>query len=410
MASIAAPRVSSQARWLVALIGIAIFINYVDRGNIATAGPSIKAEMQLSNTQFGLLVSAFFWTYVPGQIAAGWLAQRYDAYRLLAGGLGIWAVATMAMGLAGGFVSLFVLRVVLGIGESVAFPCASKLIADHVPPERFGAANSVTALGLTIGPAFGIYAGGLFIASYGWRESFILFGVLSLLWLIPWLRLPRDTERPHASSESIVPLADIVRTRAAWGAAIGHFCLNYSFYFILAWLPLYLVKVHGFSLVQMAQLGGIIYLVQGASAVFFGWLPDRMIARGATSNHARKTMMVAGSLITGMCMIVPAFGSASVAIGALIASAAFFGMTGSNCFASGQTIAGPRAAGTFVGFQNAVGNMAGLVAPALTGYLVDVTGGFSVAFVLAAIIALGGALSWGLLVGRIEPLCWDRKG
>ncbi|MGL4312873.1 MAG: MFS transporter, partial [Sphingomonas sp.] len=253
MATIAEARpISGHARAMIALLGLLIFINYVDRGNLATAGPLIKTELNLSNTQFGILVSAFFWTYVPAQLAAGWLAQRFCAYRVLAVGLAIWALATIATAFAQGFATLLALRLVLGIGESVAFPASSKLFADHLPPHRYGRGNGATAMGLSFGPAFGIFAGGLVMAAWGWRLSFVLFGAVSLLWLLPWLLLDRQAPRAHAVAGKGQPLTAIVARPQAWAAALGHFCTKYSFYFMLSWLPLYLVKTQGFSLAQMA--------------------------------------------------------------------------------------------------------------------------------------------------------------
>jgi len=407
MASIAQGRpVSDHARWLVLLLGLGVFINYVDRGNLATAGPLLKGELGLSNTAFGLLISAFFWVYAPAQLLAGWAAQRFCAYRVLAAGLALWAVATIATGFAGGFLALLLLRLVLGLGEAVIFPCASKLIADHVPPERYGQANSATALGLSIGPAFGTYVGGLMMAYYGWRPSFILFGALSLLWLLPWLRLRRDTARPHATLGPAPSLLTIARRRPAIAAALGHFCVNYSFYFMLAWLPVYLVKVHGYSIAGMAAVGGLLYLIEAGSALLFGYLPDRWIAAGASPNLARKTMMTGGLLIGSVALVAAAFGSASVALAALIVTKMFGGMTGSNIYATGQTLAGPSAAGKWIGFQNAVGNAAGIVAPLLAGWLIDRAGNFTAAFLVAAGISLAGAFCWSIAIGRIAPLEW----
>lgn len=406
MATLAHRHVSTHARWLVLLLGVAVFVNYVDRGNLATAGPLLKAELQLSNTAFGLLISAFFWVYAPAQLLAGWAAQRFCAYRVLAAGIALWAAATVATGFAGGFLALLILRLLLGLGEAAMFPCASKLIADHVPPERYGQANSATALGLSIGPAFGTYVGGSMMAHYGWRPSFIVFGALSLLWLLPWLRLRRDTARPHAALAPAPSLLAIARRRPAIATALGHFSVNYSFYFMLAWLPVYLVKVHGYSIEGMAVVGGLLYMIEAASALVFGYLPDRWIAAGASANLARKTMMTGGLIVSAAALVAAALGSASVAMGALVVAKLFGGMTGSNIYATGQTLAGPAAAGKWIGFQNAVGNAAGIAAPLLAGWLVDRAGDFTAAFLVAAAISLFGAFCWSVLIGRIEPLDW----
>ncbi len=401
-----APAITSHARWLVALAGLAVFINYVDRGNIATAGPLIKSELNLTNTEFGILVSAFFWTYVPAQLVAGWLAQRFCAYRVLAAGLAVWALATVATGFAQGFVAILLLRLVLGLGESVAFPATSKLFADHLPPERFGQGNTATSIGLAFGPAFGIYVGGLVMATSGWRLSFVLFGAASLLWLIPWLSLKRDTPRLHVSSGAGPSLGEVARQPRAWWAAIGHFTTNYSFYFMLSWLPLYLVKEHGFTLAEMASLGGAIYLLQGAAATFGGLGADWLIARGTSTNHARKLMLVSSSALAMICMTAVGLGNASVAIGALVIAGIANGIGSSNVFAAGQTMAGPNAAGTWIGFQNFFGNMSGIIGPILTGYLVDHAGGYPAAFAVSAAVSLLGVVTWWVLIGRIEPVAW----
>lgn len=406
--AIRAPMVSSHARLIVILAGAAIFINYVDRGNIATAGPLIKSELALSNTQFGILVSAFFWSYVPAQLLAGWLSQRFCAYRVLAVGVALWALATVATGFAHGFTAILLLRLLLGLGESAAFPATSKLFADHLPPERFGQGNTATSIGLAIGPAFGIYIGGLLMAASGWRLSFVIFGAASLLWLIPWLAMKRDTPRLHPDSSPAPSLIDVARQPRAWWAALGHFTSNYSFYFMLSWLPLYLVKVHGFSLAQMASLGGVIYLLQGAAATLGGLGADALIARGMTANHARKLVLVSSSALAMASMAAVGLGGVTIAIAALITAGIANGLGSSNIFAAGQTMAGPRASGTWIGFQNFFGNTSGIIGPILTGWLVDHAGGYPAAFAVSAGVSLIGVLTWGILIGRIEQVDWAR--
>src|SRR3954466_4717923 len=178
------PRVS--VGWAIApLLALAVFINYVDRGNLATAAPLIKDEMKLSGESFGLIVSAFFWSYTPGQLLAGWLAEKIKPYRTLAIGLTIWSLATAATGLTTGFTALIVLRVLLGLGETAVFPCASKIFARGLPEHQRGAANGPAGMGPALGPAFGTFVGGKMMALISWRPTFILFGLTSLLWLIP---------------------------------------------------------------------------------------------------------------------------------------------------------------------------------------------------------------------------------
>src|SRR5258707_9367575 len=151
MATLARSRTNTGAA-LIFLLGAAVFLNYVDRGAIAVAAPLMKGELGLSATAFGIAVSAFFWVYAPVQLVIGWLCDRFSVYKLMAGGIVLWAASTFLIGFAGGFMSLLVLRIMLGVGESIAFPGSSKIIARHVPAERRGLANPPVAAGLALGP------------------------------------------------------------------------------------------------------------------------------------------------------------------------------------------------------------------------------------------------------------------
>src|SRR3954462_6904240 len=170
--------------WLTLLLATMVLLNYVDRGAVGIAAPKLKDELMLSAAAFGVVVSAFSWIYAPAQFAVGWLSDRFCVYRMIAAGLAVWALATLLTGLANGVAMLVGLRVMLGIGEGVAFPAASKIIARHVKAEHRGIANSTVAAALAWGPALGTFAGGWILYYYGWRPIFILFGSMTLLWLI----------------------------------------------------------------------------------------------------------------------------------------------------------------------------------------------------------------------------------
>lgn len=405
-----AARPERMAAGVVTLLAISVFINYVDRGNFATAAPLMKDALGLTNTQVGVMISAFFWVYAPGQFLAGWLAERVSAYLVLAVGLAVWSMATVLTGLAGGFATLLALRLLLGLGECAAFPCSSKLLAQHLPSHELGKANGVIAVGLGLGPAFGTLGGGLIMIQIGWRGSFILFGLLSLLWLWPWLTVTRRARRQGAaaSSPGTAPtFGAIIRRRAAWGVALGQFCGNYSFYFVVSWLPLYLVKARGFSVAHMAQLGGLVYLVYAAAAFATGWACDRWMVAGASANKVHKSVIVTAYIGTAVCFIACAVGGATLSVAALLVVAVFFGLGTTTLYAIGQTLAGPRAAGKWIGFQNGVANLAGIVGPIITGLVVDRTGGYGWAFAIAAVIALIGVIGWGVIVPKVAPLDWS---
>lgn len=394
---------------VAALLALAVFINYVDRGNLATAAPLIKDELKLSGTQLGILLSAFFWTYVPAQMLAGWLSERINAYSTLAAGLFLWSLATIASGFATGFAALIAFRLLLGLGESAAFPCSSCLLARHLPDHRRGSANGLIAAGLALGPAFGTLTGGLLMADYGWRAVFVVFGACSLLWLWPWFSVTggeHDTAKKKTVDTSPSFLA-ILGLREAWGASLGHFTSNYSFYFVITWLPLYLVKFRGFSVAEMSALGGLIYLVYAASALASGWLSDRWMGAGASANRVRKTAMITAQAGVALAMAGCAVGNSTFSIACLFLAGLSFGPGTSNIYAVAQTLAGPKAAGKWVGIQNCVGNLAGIVAPIVTGFVVDRTGEFYWAFVVAGLIAVVGMICWGIVIRRVEPIDWE---
>ena len=399
------PRVAAR---LVMLVTVAVFINYIDRGNLATAAPLIHDALRLNEQQLGVLFSAFYPTYVLFMPATGWLAERFGAKRVLAAGITVWSVATFLTGFAGSFATLLALRLLLGIGESVAFPCASKVLASAVEVARLGVANGVLGFGYLLGPAVGTLIGGLLMAQYGWRPVFIVFGALSLLWLWPWLRTRVDTPA-GAAGETVAPpaLRLILRQRALWGAAVGHFASNYTYYFILSWLPLYLVKARGFSIGSMAMIASWAYLLNALSALGMGRLQDHWIRTGRSTTLVYKGVMGLSHAVAMLCMagmvLLPEYGSiASLFVFCLISGCSYPGI-----FAIPQIVAGPNATGSWVGLQNAAGNVAGMIAPAMTGWLVYQTGRYELAFALAAIVNIFGFIGWVFVLPAVKPLDWQ---
>jgi ACS family D-galactonate transporter-like MFS transporter len=395
----------------VGLLGVSVFINYIDRGNLAIAAPFLKDELGLAPAQLGVLLSSFFWTYAGFQIFAGWLVDRWNVNWVLAAGFFLWSVATAATGLMHGFAALLLLRLILGAGESVAFPSYCKILAKYCPEFLRGRANAFLSSGLAAGPAVGTLIGARLMGRYGWRPFFIGLGLLSLLWLLPWAKwMPTGPGLPTKERNETPSLLRILRERSAWGSFLGLFAYNYLSYFLLTWLPFYLVKAHGFSMARMGNVGGIAYGILTVSALTCGWLSDVWIARGGSLTLVRKTFTALGlALASVFCIGVEVAGSDSrLAVCFLFLTCAAAGLCTSNLWAITQTIAGPQAAGKWTGLQNFAGNLSGFVSPMLTGFVVGRTGHFFWAFVALGVVLLAGALSWALIVGRVEPVAWDR--
>ena len=392
---------------VVALLTLAAFINYVDRGNLAIAGPLIRDQFALSNAQLGLLLSAFFWSYAPGQLPAGWVAERFDARRVLAAGLIVWSLATALTGLASGFTMLLVLRVMLGLGESVMYPASFKILACEAVEVERGRTNGCMAAGQQSGPAVGTLACGLLMAWFGWRMVFLAAGCASLLWLWPWLRTPRPTVRaPAQAAPDGPPTRALLRSRELWGSCLGNLGYAYAFYLVLSWLPVYLVKTHGLTLAQMAPLGAGIFALSAVTAVLTGWASDRWLKVGASSNRVRKTALLSGMLGLAACLSACAFARPLGALAAMAGCGLCLGVLLPAIWASAQTLAGPGAAARWWGVQNFFANLGGISAPVITGVVVDRTGSFGSAFLIAAALALLGVFAFGVLVRRIEPVDW----
>jgi len=392
----------------VFLLAAVLFINYVDRGTMPTAAHLMQADLHLNYAEMGLLMSAFYWTYTVMQIPVGWLAERYGAHRILAAGLTIWASATVLTGVAHTFAGLLVLRLLLGLGESSGFPSVAKILAAVVPPKGLGTANGIVALAYLIGPAVGTYAGGMLMAYFGWRSSFLVFGALSLLWLLPWSQVAgqvRDALKPKPNEES-PSWGMILKQPALWGTGLGLFSSNYVFYFMLNWLPTYLQTERGLSVVGMTQLATLGYAACALSALLGGWGIDRYIARGGSANTAYKAVMAAAHLGYVPCMVCMALGSSALAVVCMFVFQILCGASSPGVYAMCQILAGPRASGRWVGVENSLGSFAGVAAPALTGFIIQSTGHFTNAFLVAAAMSLFGLIGWIWMVPTLKELTW----
>jgi ACS family D-galactonate transporter-like MFS transporter len=402
----AAPQTLSVG--LVVMVGLAIMLNYIDRGAVSIAAPLITAEMGLSNKAYGYVVSAFFWTYVPVLVLAGWLADRISVWKLMAGGVAVWALATLLMGFAGGLTALVILRLAMGVGEGVAFPSGSKLMA-RAPEARRGIANVALSGGLAVGPLVGTLAGGAILAAYGWRPMFIAFGVVTLLWLLPWATFRHEVDAPLPDEEAdAVAYPVLLRTPSLWAISLYHFTGTYALYFVIAWLPLYLVRVRGYDIADMALLTALFYLAQTVGAAGSAWIADRLIAGGSDVSVVRRRAGLIATMVAAVGILAIAQTTSTVALLAwLVPTGMCFGCVTGTLFVVGQTLAGPASAGRWVGVQAGFGNLAGVIGPVITGAIVDAAG-YEPAFYLTAGIAVAGGLVFAFGVPRVVAERWGR--
>lgn len=405
----AAGKMSQRQQILLLLLIASIFINYIDRSNLSVAAPLLQKELGLSPGELGSLLGSFFWTYAFLQLfgIAGWLADRLPVAHVLTAGFIVWSVATIATGLVSGFASIYVCRLLLGAGESLAYPCYSRLFATYIPQHHRGRANALLDAASKLGPAVGTFLGGLLLIRIGWRMFFIALGVASLLWILPWLASTRSMKLPEVQfGRAEYSVKHMLRIRSAWGTFLGHFCGNYFWFFLVTWIPSYLVRERGLTIGWMATVVSVALTAVAGATVLAGWISDRLIARGASPTSIRKAIVVSG--LTGSAVILPVAFTASVtaSVTLLFCACIAFGAYTSNHWAITQTLAGPVLAGRWTSLQNGIGNISGIIAPWLAGFIVEKSGSSKLAFVISALIVLVGALSWGFVVERVEEVRW----
>jgi len=392
------------------LLTLSVLINYIDRSNLSIAAPLLKDELGITASQLGTLLSAFFWSYALMQIPAGWLVDRFDVKWIFAAGIFLWTAATGITGRLHGFTALLMIRIILGLGESVAFPSYSKVLRGHFKEANRGFANAILMTGLALGPAFGMLVGGSAVARFGWRPFFLALGIIGLIWLPFWLLwMPSRPKNQAGVSGSKSGYLDIFCHRSAWGTCIGQSAINYFLYFLVTWLPFYLVRGRHMSLNEMARAGALVFLMSAASSAVTGKLSDRWIMAGTSVTVVRKGVMLAAHIGIGILFCLTVISDGRLFYVMLALTGVFLGMSMCNSWTIAQILAGPRMVGRWVGVQNFVGNLGGAAAPLLTGLLLDRTGSFYWPFFISAVVAWIGAIGWCFVIGPLEEVDWEKR-
>jgi MFS family permease len=395
--------VSPTRAWTIAgLLFVAGFINYLDRAIVSVALPVIAVDLHLDGTAKGVLLSAFFWSYALMQLPVGWAADRYNLRWLYSGSFALWSMACGFTGFATTLAALTVMRVVLGVGESIYMPGGMKIVSVLFGPKERGLASGVMNCGSRAGLALGAPAIAFLVHAAGWHKAFLFLGFGSVVWLVPWLAV----FPAHLRTTGAAPAPSLSRTvatldRNLLGMCLGHICYGYYWYLLVTWLPAYLVESRHMTLQRAGAFVTFPYLVFAVSEPLGGWIADRLTALGYNERRARKAVITAAYLSSVMLLVAGRTANDATAV-LMIGSACLVGLATGNLYTLTASLAPAGEVGMWLGCMNFAGNIPGIAAPIVTGVLIDRTGSYYPGFVVAVVILLLGLPLYWWMVGETK--------
>jgi len=374
----------------------------------------IAAEFGLSPVEMGYLFSSFLWLYVICLIPMGIIVDRIGTRMVNAAGIALWSLATVFTGLSTSYGALVASRLVMGIGESTSYPAGNRVIREWMPASERGISMSVFNSGAYFGPAIGSLLIGALVAAAGWRMAFYVCGGIGFIWLALWLlryRLPEQTnwisagERAQILRERnagtdvpkdarAIGVLGLLRAPALWGIMLTQGCGVYTQYLFLTWLPGYLQSQKSISLLASATLNSVPYFGAVVLGIALGRVSDRLIAGQAASTGRRRLMVAAMMLLASVILLVPLASSVEAIL--LLITVALTGVSSAislNFALLNDLLASPADIGSATGMQVFGGNVFGLLAPIVTGYVISSTGNYDLAFVIAGCLLVIGMTS-----------------
>lgn len=358
----------------------------------------MQQSFRWSETTKGFVLSSFFAGYLLFQVPAGYLAGRYGGRRVLGFAVLWWSLFTILTPSAAktSLPVLIAARIGMGLGEGAMFPAAYNLFARWIPLAERTRSVSILLSGIPIGTVIALCASGTVITHYGWSAVFYSFGALGLIWAALWFAcIPRDSLDPaNDTAHHSIPWRALFSHPAVWALIINHFCANWTLYMLLAWLPSYFHKTQGLGIASASLYSAAPWLTMVVMINVAAWLADSFIRRGISLTTVRKMMQTIG-LLGSAAFLLPAQqpADAETALALMCAALGAFAFTWSG-FSPNHLDIAPRQAGVLMGVTNTAGTIPGLVGVAVTGWLVDASGTYASAFMLAAAINVLGALIW----------------
>jgi len=401
-------RVGPGRRWpahytVVGLCFAAVFISYIDRTNISVAAIAMKEEYGWDETTKGYVLSSFFIGYLLLQVLSGTLANRYGGKLVLGAAVVWWSIFTMLTPPAAeiSLGALLAARIALGLGEAAVFPASINMVGRWVPAPARSRAIAIFASGLSLGTVVSLPLTGWLVRNYGWPLPFYAFGALGLVWAAPWFARVGSGRSQGVEPEPAdrkIPWRALFATPAVWAIIVNHFCHNWMLYVLLAWLPSYFHATFGVNVTGAGVLSAAPWLTNFLVANAAGVIADRMLKAGSSPTFVRKLMQLLG-LVGSAVFLLLLGGAGSVTAGLLLmcgaTGMAAFCMAG---FGPNSFDIAPRYADVIWGITNTFATLPGIFGVAVTGWLVDRTGGYTAPFVATAALGVLGAVVF-LLIG-----------
>lgn len=403
------------------LLFFAGILNYLDRAALSVMAPLVKQDLHIDDAQMGILFSCFFIGYCLFCFLGGWAADRYGPRKVFGWAAAIWSLFCGATAMAGSFAHLLIVRVLFGIGEGPMGTTTNKSISNWFPRQEVGRAVGFTNAGQPLGAAIAAPVVGLVGLQFGWRVAFVVIAALGFVWLAFWLWLFRDRPEQHprvseaertliaaqrpatrvtrTGDSHQVPLWHYVLSLPVLGVAAAFFCFNYIQFFFLSWLPSYLTDFQHLDIKSMSLIGILPWL--GATIGFIGGgiVSDALFRRTGNFLLSRKLVIFTGLAVAAICVMLTAWaGSVTLAVSLITLASVFAYMTPQACWSLLQDIVPAERIGTAGGFVHLLANLAGILSPAITGFLIQYGGGYSSAFLLASVLALTGMVLLALFV------------
>ena len=382
--------------WIVVwLLFAGMLISYLDRGNLSLAAVPIMSELGYSPARMGTLLSCFFWTYATFQIPSGILIDRYGIRRIYAGAFFLWCCASAGFGLSRTFGEFLTLRLVLGMAESFGPLASLAYIRTSFSEEEQGAPTAIYVAGLTAGPAVGALLGSYVLAGFGWRWLFILTGAGALIWLAPWLALAPVEAKSLDVPDSGPPASWAVALKqpGLWAMTAVVFLFGYYWYFVLTWVPSYLMLVHKFSTIEMGRIFSIPLFAMALLSVIAGSVADRIVRRTGQPLAIRLWFCGAGLAGAGCVLLLLVAPNRSWVFPVLLVSMCSMGIGSSSYWALAQLASPARIVGRGIGYLNMTAQIAGAAAPLITGWLLGPERRFTAALAIAGLCPILAGLT-----------------